>query len=222
MLFKSIAQLACLVLATAEVQPKANDSPQDLYMAQFKWTLSGDLNFTGLANSSVLVKVDLKNTPDIDGAPFLYHVHEKPAPYNEEGCNATGGHLDPYNGNPNASSVDELEVGDLSGRHGKITKDDIEPGIVSKYTFNTEYVDQYISLNPDSPAFIGGKSITFHYANGSRCGCANITKVESKEPASINSSNSSNGSGEPENLAATNYPRMITIVGGIAGLSLLI
>lgn len=220
MLFKSIAQLACLVLATAEVQPKANDSPPHvLYMAQFKWSAGGEVNFTCMTNESVLVNVDV-SLPST-GAPFQYHIHEKPASWNEIDCMVTGGHLNPYNGNPKANSTDELEVGDLSGRHGLITQDQIKPGIVAPNTYKAEYADQYISLNPDSPAFIGeGRSVTFHYSNGTRFACANITKVESKEPASINSSNSSGD--EPENLAGTTYPKMFTVVGAIAGLSLLI
>lgn len=215
MLFQSIAQLACLVLATAEVQPKANDSPEDTYKAEFKSSISGDVSFTGLSNHSIKVDVDVKNLPSA-GAPFQYHVHVKPAPWDEVSCLATGGHLNPYNGNPNATSTDELEIGDLTGRYGKIAEDEITDN-----GFKTEYVDQYLSLNPDSKAFIGdGRSVTFHYSNGSRFACANITKVESKEPASINGSNSSGD--EPENLAGTNYPKMITVVGAIAGLSLLI
>lgn len=247
MIFKSIAKLACLVLATAEVQPKANDSPEVSYLAKFVFSVGGYVNFTGMANESVRVNMDIASLPSLAGAPFQYHIHENLAPLGEINCSYTGGHLNPYNGNPNASNVDELEVGDLSGRHGLITKDDIEPGLVTKHTYKTEYVDQYISLNPDSPAFIGnGRSVTFHYANGTRFACSNITNVETGEQITIgssnssnssnssssssssntsntsNSSNGSNGSSDPENLAATNYPKLFTIVGGIAGLSLLI
>lgn len=210
MLFNSIAQLACVALAVGKVQPKANDSPEGAsYVAEFSDKLSGDVKFTGASNGSVSVEVDLSGFPSV-GGPFSYHVHTAPVP-SDGNCTGTEGHLDPYGGNPKANNTDELEVGDLSGRHGTLTSGE----------GSVEYADQYISLNSGSDAFIGGRSITVHLANGTRYACANITESD-KGDSGASSGNSSNGSVTPEDAGVVNYPHLFTAAFAAAGAALLI
>lgn len=160
--------------ALAKVQPKANDSPTDVYEADFDTDVKGKVEFSGLKNGSIEVNVDLSGFPT-SGGPFQYHVHEAPVP-SDGNCTGTKGHLDPYDGNPKANSTDELEIGDLSGRYG----------LIHGTSINTTYVDQYLSLDPESPAFIGGLSITIHLDNSTRLACANIT--EAKDAPSVQES----------------------------------
>lgn len=164
--------------AFAKLQ-KANDSPQGAkYVATFDNKLQGQVEFVGTSNGSVSVSVKLEGLPET-GGPFPYHVHELPVPANGD-CMGTKLHLNPYNGSSSATTLDDTEVGDLARRHGNLTapSDDIS------------YVDEYLSLNSDSPAFIGGRSVVVHFLNNSRIACANITE-ESKDSSSSNSTTES-------------------------------
>lgn len=101
----------------------------------------------------------------------MYHVHEYPVPANGS-CDATGEHLDPQNRTENppcdATQSQTCQVGDLSGKYGDI------PAIPGFYA---KYVDDYCSLNPDDPAFIGNRSLVIHCNNGTRLACANWAAV---------------------------------------------
>ncbi|EGV63200.1 hypothetical protein PSN45_004521 [Yamadazyma tenuis] len=165
-----VPQLAFLTVWSAwmnQVQPKANDSPQDVYIAKFSDPnkVNGFVQFTGLQNGSISVSFDLHGFPQT-GGPFMYHVHQAPVPVDGD-CMGTLLHLNPYNGNINNPNANEKEIGDLSGRYGLLAGD-------SKQT----YVDEYLSLNPESLAYIGGRSVTVHLADNSRIACANITQVD--------------------------------------------
>lgn len=152
-------------LSFGVIQPLANDSPQGVqFAAYFNKKLEGCVTFTGLKNGSILIHVDLANFPDY-GSPFLYHVHERPVPSNGS-CIATLGHLNPFGGNVSNPNPDEKEIGDLSGRYGLLPGDS-----------DITYVDQYLSLNPQSPAFIGGLSVVVHLNNETRYDCANIIDI---------------------------------------------
>jgi hypothetical protein len=86
-------------------------------------------------------------------------------------CTAAGPHLVPYGG-PNDTVVCDraapqlCQVGDLSGKNGKITPENGK--------FNTQYSDDFISTNPDSPAFFGNRSLVLHNKNGTRINCGNF------------------------------------------------
>lgn len=99
----------------------------------------------------------------------VYHIHEEPAVNGN--CTSTLAHLDPYHRGEtpacNASEPQTCQVGDLSGKYGKITSD----------PFVAEYFDLYTSLQPGSPAFFGNRSIVIHYANKTRLTCANFAKL---------------------------------------------
>lgn len=192
-------------VAVARVQPTANDSPQETYEAIFDGALQGSVEFQGLSNGSIEISVDLSGFPE-EGGPFTYHVHEAPVPSNGS-CAGTLLHLNPYGGQANATSTDELEISDLSGRYGALQGDT-----------ETLYVDEYLSLNSDSEAFIGGLSVTVHLANSSRLACANITHVHG-ESSSASNSTASNGTtgGDEADSGAANFAVSGAALGMAAG-----
>jgi hypothetical protein len=100
----------------------------------------------------------------------VYHIHEEPA--TNGNCTSTLAHLDPYNRGEtpacNASKPETCQVGDLSGKYGKITSD----------PYLAEYFDLYTSLQPGNLAFFGNRSIVVHYANKTRLTCANFSKLQ--------------------------------------------
>lgn len=172
--------LASLSLVAANAAPFSSDSPAGAkYEATFDSSVTGSVEFATVGNSSVGVSVDFSGLPT-SGGPFIYHIHQYPVPSNGS-CLATGGHLNPYNGSATATEPAKLEVGDLSGKHGSI------PGT----SFNSYYVDNYISLNEEDPAYIGNLSVVVHYHNTTRIACANIKLVDSSSSSS-NSSSSGN------------------------------
>lgn len=176
----SILSLSTLLAFAHAAAPTVNDSPKGAnYVADFNDGITGSVGFKSASNGSVEVNIDLSNFPS-EGGPFLYHVHEARVPSNGS-CLATGGHLNPYNGSPNATQANELEVGDLSGRHGSLS------GSQAKIN----YVDDYLSLNPENPAFVGNLSVVVHFHNTTRLACANIEKSSNSSDNSI--STASNG-----------------------------
>ncbi|PTB56326.1 hypothetical protein M431DRAFT_80837 [Trichoderma harzianum CBS 226.95] len=116
----------------------------------------------------VRFRVQFENFPK-SGGPFMYHIHEEPA--TNGNCTSTLAHLDPYHRGEtpacDASKPETCQVGDLSGKYGKIISD----------PFVAEYFDLYTSLSPDNPAFFGNRSIVVHYANKTRLTCANFAKL---------------------------------------------
>lgn len=157
-----LAAVASVVAGAAA--PVLTDSPTEyIYRATFDKGVTGSVSFSS-SNGTVMVNVNLSGLPS-SGGPFLYHIHEKPVPA-DGNCTATLGHLNPYNGSETATTPSEMEVGDLSGKHGTI------PGT----SYSTSYFDQYLSLNPSNPAFLGGLSVVVHLNNLTRIACANITR----------------------------------------------
>ncbi|GAV54762.1 hypothetical protein ZYGR_0AS00840 [Zygosaccharomyces rouxii] len=167
-LTSAIINLLALTLCVfAAAAPEVMDSPQNVkYEANFHEGVEGSIKFKANSEGQVKVNFKLHGFPE-EGAPFLYHVHEKPVPSNGS-CDAALGHLNPYNGSPDATDDADKEVGDLSGKHGNITTN----------PFKTCYVDPYLSLNKTDPAFIGNLSIVVHFANETRLACANITRIK--------------------------------------------
>ncbi|KAK5990737.1 Cell surface Cu-only superoxide dismutase [Cladobotryum mycophilum] len=113
--------------------------------------------------------VKFENLPK-EGGPFTYHLHVEPA--TDGNCTSTLGHLDPFNVGEthvcDASKPAECQVGDLSGKHGKITSD----------PFTAEYTDLYASTQETSDAYFGDRSFVVHYANKTRLTCANFVKQD--------------------------------------------
>lgn len=88
-------------------------------------------------------------------------------------CTKALAHLDPFNRGEkppcDASSPQTCQVGDLSGKYGKVTQD----------PYKAHYLDPYISLKEGDQAFFGNLSFVFHFGNTTRITCANFVKLSS-------------------------------------------
>ena len=172
--------LAAVPLALAATSPESAPliygNPDDAcFVSEFPATgsnkIGGYITFTALDG---LAKVNIKISsmePNL-----LYHIHAKPVDPSDETCDSTGGHFNPYNGtSPCGKDLSKCEVGDLSGKYGNID---------FSY-FESEYLDPYLSLVEGDESYIGGKSITLHYLNGTRYACSNIVpcKLLKEDPA---------------------------------------
>ncbi|KAH0559735.1 hypothetical protein GP486_003750 [Trichoglossum hirsutum] len=128
---------------------------------QLQGSLSGTSNGTGVSFT-----FSIRGLPT-SGGPFGYHIHDQPVPSNGS-CLAALAHLDPFQRGEdppcNATAPQTCQVGDLSGKYGKISSD----------PFETSYVDLYTSTTPGNPGFFGNRSFVVHYANKTRIACANF------------------------------------------------
>lgn len=187
----TVLSAALFGCAAAKDAPVVIDNPQGV---EFKASLpkkpffagaalvgnvKGSVSATaGPAGKGVRFRVQFENLPKT-GGPFLYHIHEEPAVNGN--CTSTLAHLDPYHRGEtpacNASEPQTCQVGDLSGKYGKITSD----------PFVAEYFDLYTSLQPGSPAYFGNRSIVVHYANKTRLTCANFAKLPVSAATTVHS-----------------------------------
>jgi Cu/Zn superoxide dismutase len=116
------------------------------------------------STANTTVKVDLVN---VENNPNKWHVHKFPQATKDDcGPDSVGGHYNPLNvplPYPSGSCVDgTCEVGDLSGKHGKITS----------ATFKESYDDASLPLFGKNS--VVGRSIVIHASDGARMACADI------------------------------------------------
>ncbi|KAF4989716.1 hypothetical protein FDECE_14631 [Fusarium decemcellulare] len=127
------------------------------------------------SGNGVKFKVKFSNLPK-EGGPFTYHLHAAPVP-SDGNCTETLAHLDPFGRGqqPPCDSDDpaSCEVGDLSGKHGKIDSD----------PFEAEFIDYYASTKQGIGAFFGNRSFVLHYSNTTRLTCANFVSQIDTTPA---------------------------------------
>jgi hypothetical protein len=207
MQFKTI--IAASLLSLASAQTVANPEPAaaiydnpvgKVYSAVFDGSkgVTGKLTFTaGEGGSGVDITVALSGFEGETG-PFGYHIHDQPVPA-DGNCTGTKAHLDPYGRGQDpvcdSSDLASCEVGDLSGKHGKIPAPSygkssrsprISYRIISLHmnlgveNFTAAYNDLYASTKPGIGAFLGNRSIVIHRGDAakSRLACVNITLVE--------------------------------------------
>lgn len=125
----------------------------------------GYVIFSSLEGGKVDVHVDMTGLP-FKASPFRYLIHENPVPP-DGNCNGTGLHFNPYQAQFRCDlqlNNSYCQLGDLSGKHGMINSTCID----------TKYQDEYLSLDPQLPSNIVGRSIVFHYPDSSRFACATI------------------------------------------------
>ncbi|KAJ9157298.1 superoxide dismutase protein [Pleurostoma richardsiae] len=141
---------------------------KDAYPAggNIKGSVAAVANLNGVG---VIFKVILSNLPT-EGGPFIYHIHDQPVPASGN-CTETLAHLDPFQRGEvpacDASLPETCQVGDLSGKHGKI------PSTSTDQT----YTDYYAATLPGIGAFFGNRSVVVHFANTTRITCANFAVV---------------------------------------------
>ncbi|KAJ4354396.1 Cell surface superoxide dismutase [Cu-Zn] 4 [Didymosphaeria variabile] len=180
--------LAVATAVFAEDAPVVDSNPvgaqyEALIKGKAPYEVSGSVKIaSGAAGMGVSVEIALANLP-AEGGPFIYHIHEKSVP--EDGnCTATGAHLDPYKRGEDpacdATKPESCQVGDLSGKHGKITQT----------SFSATYNDAYIATSTDDKSFFGDKSIVVHLANKTRIACANFKELS---PGAVNTTVTSVG-----------------------------
>ncbi|KAJ0142242.1 putative Respiratory burst oxidase [Fusarium oxysporum f. sp. albedinis] len=117
---------------------------------------------------SVILRLSLNQT--VADFAIAYHIHVEPVPDNGN-CTATLAHLDPFARGEEPPCDPEkpasCQVGDNSGKHGKITSD----------PFTADYIDYYASTKEGIGAYFGNRSFVLHYANKTRLTCANFVNL---------------------------------------------
>ncbi|RLV83123.1 Cell surface superoxide dismutase Cu-Zn 6 [Meyerozyma sp. JA9] len=178
--FQMTSFLAILALSTnvacfrapRALQPRAETVAVASFPQGMSQSVRANIVFSAKSNDPVLVHVDSTGLPQ-EGGPFYYHIHEHPVPA-DGNCDAVGDHFNPFNAPADCDSLPSnsyCEVGDLSGKHG----------FINTTCFETKYTDPYLSLNPKSQSYIGGRSVVFHFANNTRFACATIQNVSGRE-----------------------------------------
>ncbi len=229
--------------------PITPDNPKRAtYQAILQADKSVQGTITGVSNENgtgVNLNVNFFSFPDKKADPFIYHIHVNPIP-SDGNCSGTGGHLgkypihhpfppfspshpttsptntpplDPYNATEtpacDAKTPSTCQVGDLSGKHGKIDDVDKHP------SFQTQYLDLYLSTSNTSEAFFGNRSVVVHAANGTRLNCGNFVL---QDGAGSNGTNGGNASYTPTSANATKSGNAAKKTGGAslmqAGMSL--
>ncbi|XP_041641888.1 uncharacterized protein cusr [Cheilinus undulatus] len=131
---------------------------------------TGQIQFTqAVPQGHTTINVSLSNLNSIAGG---YHVHVLPIiPGSSDPCSNANirGHFNPLGVNisnspsPGNGTVDQYEIGDISGKFGLLT---------NLTELKAVYMDQSMPLT--GPFSVTGRSVVIHYRNGSRLQCANI------------------------------------------------
>ncbi|KAI8629451.1 superoxide dismutase [Xylariaceae sp. FL1651] len=129
--------------------------------------IKGSLKATSGANGvGVDYEVTFSNLPT-EGGPFAYHIHVNPVD-TQGNCTNTLAHLDPFirGENPvcDSSKPATCQVGDLSGKYGKITSD----------PFTAKYHDDFTAMSPGPGSYFLNRSLVIHFANKTRITCTNF------------------------------------------------
>lgn len=132
---------------------------------------NGQVRFSqAVPQGPTAMDVSLMNLGSIAGG---YHVHLLPIkPDSKDPCSNANiqGHFNPLGWNtsnspaPGAGTVDQYEIGDISGKFGMLN------GLKQ---LQAVYMDPDMPLS--GPYSVVGRSIVVHYSNGSRMRCANIS-----------------------------------------------
>uniref|UniRef100_A0A672YNV7 Superoxide dismutase copper/zinc binding domain-containing protein n=1 Tax=Sphaeramia orbicularis TaxID=375764 RepID=A0A672YNV7_9TELE len=132
---------------------------------------NGDIRFTeSIPQGPTTINVSLTELNAIAGG---YHVHILPIiPGSTNPCSNANilGHFNPFAFNitnspePGSGTVDQYEVGDISGKFGMLT---------GLNQLQAVYMDTNLPLR--GPHSIVGRSLVVHHSNGSRLRCADIS-----------------------------------------------
>lgn len=173
------------------------------------------VNFSNLPTSGgPFRKYRLPESQILSLSHVVYHIHVMPI--NSSGsCASAAGHLDPFlRGEQPAcdpTKPQTCQVGDLSGKYGKVTSD----------PFTASYVDLYTSLVPGTASFFGNRSFVFHFANTTKITCASFSLVPGTAPANYSTATTSSTpalfTGSATGLTAS----LLSVFGALAAALLL-
>jgi hypothetical protein len=116
-------------------------------------------------------------------------------------------HLDPFirgEQPPCDPSLPETcQVGDLSGKYGKVTSD----------PYSIQYTDLYNSIEEGLGSFFGNRSIVFHFANATRIACGIFKEVSSNGTKPNNDTSSATPTTTVITVPTTAAPTQATFTG---------
>jgi len=151
----------------------------------------------------VMFDVTFSNLPPKELGPFTYHLHVAPVPSGGQNCTATLAHLDPFirGEDPvcDSSKPATCQVGDLSGKWGKITSD----------PFTARYHDNFASTKDGLGSFFGNRSFVLHFPNKTRIACANFAKAVNQTMLPSSGTDSCNATA-PSSTPTTTRPPVVT------------
>lgn len=182
------------VIYTASL-PSMNLSSQNSSQRNVMGSIIATANPDGIG---VMFNVSFSNLPTT-GGPFAYHLHVAPVP-SDGNCTSTMGHLDPFiRGEAiacNMSLPQTCQVGDLSGKHGKITSD----------PFEASYSEEFASTTEGLGSFFGNRSLVVHSSDKTRIACANFTLAGAIGDGMGNTTNGTYGNGTDGNGTDNSSP----------------
>ncbi|KAI0525988.1 superoxide dismutase [Xylaria bambusicola] len=170
---------------------------------------------TGAKGKGVDFEVTFSNLPK-EGGPFTYHLHVNPLDASGN-CTNTLAHLDPFirGEDPacNSTHPATCQVGDLSGKYGKITAD----------PFKAKFHDDFTAMKEGPGSYFLNRSIVVHFANKTRITCANFTVLRC---AGVNATSTTDGLCQDSSTPMPTDNNVTPFVGGagtlpITGLALL-
>jgi hypothetical protein len=104
-----------------------------------------------------------------------YHLHVNPVDA-AGNCTNTLAHLDPFvrGEDPacNSTTPAKCQVGDLSGKYGKVTSD----------PFKAKFHDDFAAMSKGPGSYFLNRSVVVHFANKTRITCANFAVLDCGGP----------------------------------------
>ncbi|RWA09059.1 hypothetical protein EKO27_g6028 [Xylaria grammica] len=159
---------------------------------------------TGAKGVGVDFEVAFSNLPK-EGGPFIYHIHVNPVDASGN-CTNTLAHLDPFirGEDPVCDSTKPAtcQVGDISGKYGKITSD----------PFRARVHDDFTAMSEGPGSYFLNRSIVVHFANKTRITCANFFTTPQNNA-------STTGSSSQYALTPTPTNSMTPVTAGVGALS---
>ncbi|KAI1755163.1 superoxide dismutase [Xylaria castorea] len=160
----------------------------------------------GANGNGVDFEVTFSNLPK-EGGPFIYHLHVDPVDASGN-CTNTLAHLDPFirGEDPvcDSSRPASCQVGDLSGKYGKITSD----------PFTAKFHDNFTALSEGPGSYFLNRSLVVHFANKTRITCANFAVLDCPANGTASTASSScQYSSTPTPISTAGAVRTLTVKG---------
>ncbi|TGJ83683.1 hypothetical protein E0Z10_g5072 [Xylaria hypoxylon] len=182
--------------------------PKTPFFGSLKHNVKGSVKATsGAKGVGVDFEIAFSNLPK-EGGPFIYHIHANPVDASGN-CTNTLAHLDPFirGEDPacNSTKPATCQVGDISGKYGKITSD----------PFKAKFHDDFTAMSEGPGSYFLNRSIVVHFANKTRITCANFFTVSGCSGSNTTTTDSSCQS----SLPPTPTNNITPYTGGVGALS---